>query len=344
MVSRDGENLVFLLSLPRSGSTILSLLLGNHSAILCPPEPWFLLKLSTLTQPGNVHSAFDDEWATIGTNQFLQDDTFVEAARAFAATTYNRHLRAGDKSVLVDKTPRYYHILQFIEALFPKARKIWLQRNPLDVGLSYVNSWGVGIEIIVGKEVTTASFDFAIGPFNLAAYFDEASPYKLEVQYERLVRSPAATLADICRFLDIEFEEAMLDYTRNEAMLSQHGNSIVGDGNAPATSSVHSDSVGKWATELPPAEIQQIIELLGSDILRRMGYEDTVTTLQSLGMAMPSETKAAEARRRVGASAVDKTGQLYDQLATLRRQVRGLRAIALILKKTRIDRLLARLV
>ncbi len=290
-----------------------------------------------------MNSAFDDDWATMATNHFLEHDTFVESARAFATTAYNRHLQAAGKTIFVDKTPRYYHILGFVETLFPKARKIWLKRNPLDVALSYVNSWGVRPEIISGQEVTTSSFDFAIGPFNLAAYFDKPSARKLEVHYEQLVSSPPETAATVCDFLGVDFEEEMLHYAHSDAMLSEYTRSIVGDADAPATPSVHRRSVGRWSTELSPLEIQQIVQLLGFDIFRRMGYQATVDTLRSIGIVVSSEAEAAEARRRVGATSIDRTAQLYDELAALRRHARAKRAIALMLKKTRIDQILSRL-
>jgi hypothetical protein len=342
MISPDGDNLVFLLSLPRSGSTILSLLLGNHSTVLCPPEPWFLLKLSTLTEPGNVNSVFDDDWATIGTKEFLSDDTFLRAARAFATTTYNRYLQAADKSVFVDKTPRYYHILDFIEALFPKAHKIWLKRNPLDVALSYVNSWGVGMDVIVGQRVAAASFDFAIGPYSLANYFAKPSPLKREIQYEAVVRDPAAALVQVCDFLGVEYEETMLDYANNEAVLAHYAKSMVGDDKVLATSSVHYRSIGKWATGLQVPDVQQIVDVLGFDIFRRMGYEDTVATLQSMGVRVSSEAEAAEARLRVADAGIDKIAQLYKEVAALRKGARRRLIITRILRKTGLDRLLGR--
>ncbi len=310
MVSNEGENLVFLLSMPRAGSTILSLLLGNHSKVLCPPEPWFLLKVSALTQTDEISSVFDDEWATKGTKDFLQGDIFIEAARAFAATAYNRHLLTSGKTIFVDKTPRYYHILPFIDELFPKARKIWLKRNPFDVALSYKNTWGIGIEIITGQKVTTISFDFAVGLFNLEAYFKDPSPYKFQIQYEALVQSPEETLADICRFMNIQFEAGMLGYTQNEELISRHRASVMGDKKALTTSSVHTRSVGKWARKLSLTEVQQIVDLLGFDIFRRIGYSETIDTLQALGIQACSEEEAEEARRRICATNLDKMTEL----------------------------------
>lgn len=335
MISNDGENLVFLLCLPRSGSTMLSLLLGSHSGIFCPPEPWFLLKLWALPRTGNINSPFDDEWATMATNQFLQEDTFIEAARAFATTAYNRYLLTANKTMFIDKTPRYYHILAFLDTVFPNARKIWLKRDLLDVALSYRKSWGTDSDIITGRRVSTASFDFAVAPFRLASYFDEPSPHKLEIQYETLVRSPAESLRDICRFLGVEFEQTMLDYANNEAALSQYTDSIVGDRKVLSSTGVHTQSIGKWATGLPLTETRQLVELLGFDIFRRMGYLDTIDALHAIGITECSETEAAEARRRVSDAKVDKMDRLYEELATLRQRLRSRRPDSRFLRMLR---------
>jgi O-antigen biosynthesis protein len=45
LIRPNGEGLVFLLSTPRAGSTLLAAMLGSHSRIACPPEPWLLLPL-----------------------------------------------------------------------------------------------------------------------------------------------------------------------------------------------------------------------------------------------------------------------------------------------------------
>src|SRR5437016_3016471 len=74
-------------------------------------------------------------------SEFLGNDGGVTASRAFATTLYNRRIEAAGKSIFVDKTPRYYHILPFVRQVFREAKWIWLQRNPLDVAASYKNSW-----------------------------------------------------------------------------------------------------------------------------------------------------------------------------------------------------------
>ena len=45
--------IVYVLGVPRSGTTLLTHLLAQHPAILCPPEPWLMLALESF---GSVHA------------------------------------------------------------------------------------------------------------------------------------------------------------------------------------------------------------------------------------------------------------------------------------------------
>lgn len=298
MVNSGGENLVFLLSLPRSGSTILSLVLAGHSKVSCPPEPWFLLKLSALGSDGSASSRFDDNLATIGSASFLRGGTIIASSRAFAIAAYNEKLNDERKQIFVDKTPRYYHILAFLDELFPKAKKIWLKRNPLDVAASYKRQWGVGIDMITGRSPNFASYDFSLGLFELESYFSRPSAYKCQISYEALVESPEKILRQLCKFLKIPFEHRMLDFSENTKVLSQHRHSEFGDKGALKTSSVHSAAVGKWVETLTVREVQRLMSFLGMGIFRKLGYdEDVRESLLRMRVRIPVE-KTARARRQ----------------------------------------------
>ncbi|MBI4530372.1 MAG: sulfotransferase, partial [Candidatus Latescibacteria bacterium] len=42
-IGRQGEHLIFLISQPRAGSTLLQRILGGHPDIHTVPEPWLML-------------------------------------------------------------------------------------------------------------------------------------------------------------------------------------------------------------------------------------------------------------------------------------------------------------
>src|SRR5687767_184495 len=112
MVSGSGKNLVFLLSTPRSGSTLLGAMLGNHSLLYCPNEPWLLLNLYGLFDGKPQDTANPNEnLATVALREMLSEKQFSHAARAFALSVYNQKLQQHRKQVFIDKTPRYYQVL-----------------------------------------------------------------------------------------------------------------------------------------------------------------------------------------------------------------------------------------
>jgi Sulfotransferase family len=163
MVGNDGHGLVFILSAPRSGSTLLGAMLANHPRVLCPPEPWLLLPLSALRSPtAKIVAAYDHGFARAAWNERVQDQLLDESVRAFALAAYNSWLNQAGREILVDKTPRYYHLLPWLERLFPRAFKIWLQRNPLDVLSSCKETWGLTIDELVGEAISPHSFDATI--------------------------------------------------------------------------------------------------------------------------------------------------------------------------------------
>lgn len=279
MVSNDGQNLIFILSLPRSGSTLLGAILGNHSQISCPPEPWFLLRLREIIGNSSLPKIYDDHWASVGTRCFIPQEAFIECARSFALSAYNEHLRGKRCNIMVDKTPRYYHIIDFIELLFPKAIKIWLMRDPLDVAASYKSAWAISSDEIVGRKIEPHSFDFILGLHVLSKFFEKDSPYKYRLRYEDMVADPCGTIARLCDFSGIQFEQDMVNYGNNDTVMESLSATELGDKYLLAYKSAHIKSIGKWKETLSVDEIKDIIDVIGVDIFLSMGYQKTIRTI-----------------------------------------------------------------
>lgn len=299
MVQATGENLVFILSLPRSGSTLLSLILGGHSQLLSPPETWLLLKLAQMRETNSWGGVFDNLVASKALSELLDESSFTEASRAFALSVFNDCLRQVGKAIFVEKTPRYYHILDYIDALFPEAKKLWLRRNPLDVSLSYKSTWNLSISNLCGRRIGFYSYDFAKGLFDLDAYFTDASPNRMVLDYEQLVINPQARIGEVCDFIQVPFEEEMLEYSTTSQLIMTHTQSSVGDKKILSTRDIHSNSTDLWEGGLSKRELQQVINLLGKDIFLKMGYEQTVTRLFEIGISFPSEEAARIKRRHI---------------------------------------------
>jgi hypothetical protein len=321
MITREGENLVFILSLPRSGSTLLSIIMGAHSQIYCPPEPWFLLRLAEVYGEPTSERIFDDYYASLATKAFMNEESFLKSARAFALQTYNDILEKEKRTIFVDKTPRYYHILDFIDQLFPKAKKIWLKRNPLDVAASYKRSWNIGIDVLTGRESAPAAFDFIEGLYRFVEYFDNESPYKFEIGYENIVTSPKKTIEDLCRFCEIPFEHEMLQLAKNK---EQFRKSVVGDKSVLEKEVLDAGSVHCWRSGLTEKEVASLFGTIASHVFERMGYESTTGN-----NAGPAQNSGSRRNREEMAFRRDlyrraRFGEIYRELQECRRDKKGL--------------------
>lgn len=302
MIDETGRNLVFLLGLPRSGTTLLAAMLANHSAIFCPPEPWLMLALQAF---GTVHPSHPADSQAIGeaTREFLPDPT--PSMRAFALDAYNRKLEEAGRSVFVDKTPRYYLILPYLAEMFPQARFIWLQRNPLAVALSYQQTWGIDLSRALQRGRlfdAAASGDGAdqlksrwvpaeipVGLDRLARFAGSHADRVHTLQYEKLVREPEAHLRQILNFLDLPEGGNLAElHLENSAFAT----SYAGDKKILATSGPHTRSVDLWAEKLDGQQIQTLLNAIGPDRFRQLGYVDVLDRCREMGVAVDGSGEA----------------------------------------------------
>jgi len=324
MVTQEGKNLIFILSLPRSGSTLLSLILGGHSEVYCPPEPWFLLRLAEVYGEPTSEKIFDDYYASLATKAFMSKESFSESARAFSLQTYNDSLEKEQRRVFVDKTPRYYHILDFIDQLFPKAKKVWLKRNPLDVAASIRNTWHIGVEELSGRGISPAFFDFALGLSSLARYFEAQSPFKYEIKYEEVICSPEDAIRDLCSFCEIPFEKGLLKYSENKGLVERFEKSVVGDRSVLRHNSPHTASIDRWKEDLSQDELAGLIRITGNDIFTRMGYEETSHALSALALDGSSIQVSPEPSELIELFHKTRFGVIYRDWENLNSKINGL--------------------
>src|SRR5215831_7821667 len=117
---------VFILSIPRTGSTLLQRILGSHDAIGTASEPWFLLPLLYALRERGVHAEYEHAVMSRGVRGFATEylphgtDSYLEAVHDLALRLYAE--AAPGKTYFLDKTPRYHHIADDLLELFPEGR------------------------------------------------------------------------------------------------------------------------------------------------------------------------------------------------------------------------------
>lgn len=169
-----------------------------------------------------------------------------------------------DKMYWGDSTPPNTAYIQEIFSVFPKARYIFMIRDGRDVASAYKKG---------GSE-----FGSLADPVYAAIHWNKSidaykwlcrKVAKVElISYENLVRNSVKELKSVCSFLDVDYEQEMMNYHTaipdvNIYKELRHANLF---------KQVSDSSVGQWKTLLSPEEIRKI-ELIIKENLIRFGYE-----------------------------------------------------------------------
>lgn len=222
--------LVFILSSPRSGSTLLQRMLDRHPDIESPEELHLLhydtyaQRYTALSEPetrhllgGTARLRAKIKGITLDDSQEIEMDYMqrgVPVADFFA--------EIGESFIckyLVDKTPSYaysHKTLERITVQFPSARFIYLVRHPSAVMKSLIDSQLHEIIPFAKRYSGNASaipeMIWALCNENIQSALSSVNPSQLHfVGYERLVTSPQETIASVLSFLQLPFHADCAD-------------------------------------------------------------------------------------------------------------------------------------
>ena len=264
---------IFIIGAPRSGTSLLYSILRTSSKL----AHW----------PGEAHEVWEADYhpALRGweSNSLTPED--VEPAPA-AKIKREFFLVAGKGKRLIDKTPRNAGRVGFINALFPDARFVFLQRDGRDNVNSLMNAWRTpryrtyalpephsipGVDPKWWKFVLYSGWrNDAAGPLEvvcakqwsvsndsaLDAGANIPEDRWLKIRYEDLVAEPEAEVGRLMEGLDLPYEDAV----KTKASSTR----------TTAINTVTPPEMGKWRRE-NPAEIKAILPLI-APTMTALGY------------------------------------------------------------------------
>ena len=228
-MSIDRKARIFIVGCPRSGTTLLQSLLTAHSQIASFPESHFFKHLVfnqrrwhfTLgalgIAPANAKKRFGEFLDEIDRKkmQYLLPKFPIFAhqyAQAFINLLDLLTIQEG-KNIWLEKTPGHLQYIDCIEKFVPEAKFIHFLSNGADVVASmydvthkYSHFWG-------GARNIDQCVNRWIGDANIShSYLHK--PNHILIRYEQLVDEPRLILKELCEFIGVEFNEAMLqDYS-----------------------------------------------------------------------------------------------------------------------------------
>lgn len=267
----------FFVGNPRSGTTLLRAMFDSHSEMAVPWESFFILSLATKRDRYEKPEGF-------ATDLFIADlmgtafekwklspeaisdalaspppDDYPDAIRRI----YAYYTRLQGKTRYADKTPTYVRSLPLLAHLFPESRFVHIIRDGRDVALSTFDTLGWN-----NPEQVTLSWKRHVQDGRRAGRTLGRDRY-LEVRYEHLVDEPELVVREICGFIDLPFDPAMLCYHEraDEVLASEPYPRRHQRLRLPLTKGLRD-----WRQHMSGDNLA-LFELLGGDLLEELGYE-----------------------------------------------------------------------
>ncbi|MCA1568068.1 MAG: amino acid adenylation domain-containing protein [Acidobacteria bacterium] len=224
---------VFVLSPPRSGSTLFRVMLAGHPLLFAPPE-LELLSFDTLGERRAAFSGGDSFWLEGLVRAVME----LKGCDAAAAKHLTEALEARDLTTkecygllqdwlgvrrLVDKTPSYSldpSALEKAEADFDGALYIHLIRHPFGMIRSFEEARLEQIFFRHEHPFTRrelAELIWLVSHQNILRFLKQLPPERQHrVRFEELLDRPEAVLKGVCRFLNVDFVEDMIQPYRDK--------------------------------------------------------------------------------------------------------------------------------
>jgi tetratricopeptide (TPR) repeat protein len=197
---------IFIVGLPRSGSTLLEQILASHSqiegTIEQPTMPCIERKAQAMCS------------SKFNTDLFSSLDSLSPADLNELGQSYlvdGQLFRKQKTAFFTDKLPFNFRHIGLIHKILPNAIIIDVRRNPLDCGFSlYKQYFPSGVDFSYNLSHIGSFYNDYV---QLMDYWEQALPGKiLRVQYEELIHSPAQQIGKLLEHVGVHFESDCLNF------------------------------------------------------------------------------------------------------------------------------------
>lgn len=221
---------IFILGLPRSGSTLIEQILASHSQVDGTSELPDLGRLAVSVGRFRSDGVTYPEAA-----RDLEPGDCAALGRSYIART-RRHRGSG--VFFTDKMPNNFPSIGLIRLILPNAKVIDARRHPLD---SCMGSF---------KQLFAAGQAFSYDLFELGEYYrqyvrlmshwDRAAPgFVLRVSYEDMVTDTEAQIRRLLEFCGLGFEPACLEFHKT-------GRAVRTASSEQVRRPIYTDALGSW--------------------------------------------------------------------------------------------------
>lgn len=285
---------IFILGNPRSGTTLLRLMLTCHRDIVIPPEcgfavwlydkyrDWSPSRADTLIAPFVDDVAAAKKFDTWGVDRReLADFLAAERPGSYAeaaSLVYEHYGRSRGRSFSRwgDKNNFHVDYVATLDALFPRAFFVHIVRDGRNVACSYKQLHTAALESRYAPrlpwEIEDIAGEWMAHNDKIAAGLAKLAPERSRrIRFEDLVVDTENQLRALCEALGEEFDPAMLDYHRTNARQELEPAELMAWKKKTLQPPIRSE-VDRFRRELDADEIAAFEKAAGG-VLKRYGYQ-----------------------------------------------------------------------
>jgi len=257
---------VFVVGCPRSGTTLLGVILDRHSELAITPETGFYDEIAP-----QLRSAKHDLKAVLNNwNRLPELGLEVDAVVKHLEQNYTHvqlfetllalHAQARSKPCCGEKTPQHLaHVPQIIKD-FPEARVVCVIRDGRDVALSLRSMPWWPHDLDSATKLWLKSIECS------DSFAEQYPQHFVTIRYEQLVARPEATVKEVMTLLGLEFQPGQLGSTASDVVLPR---SMAWKG--LALEPVDDSRAGRRQSVASSDDINFLNDTLGTTLIR-LGY------------------------------------------------------------------------
>ena len=254
---------IFIIGLPRSGSTLIEQILASHSQVEGTHELSDLPRtMQSARRRGSVQKGFPESIEHFGLEQW------VEIGQDYLKSTQKYRT---DRPFFIDKTPNNFIFSGVLKLALPNAKIINARRHPLD------SCFGSYKQLFASGQPFTYDL-FELGEYyleyqQLMEYWHEVIPnFILDVHYEKVVNDLETEVKRMLDFCDLSFEENCLRFHETERAVKTASSEQV-------RQPIYSSSVNLWRNY--ENNLGDLIEIL-QPLLLKLPKSEQPSVLQKI--------------------------------------------------------------
>ena len=244
---------IFIVGLPRAGSTLIEQILASHSLIDGTLELPNILSLAHNLRGEDVYGKKGNYPKIIGSLTDIERENY---GKTYIEET---SIHRGSAPFFTDKMPNNFRHIGLIHSILPNAKIIDARRYPLDCCFSmFKQLFAQGQEFSYGLREAGAYYN---GYVKLMNHWDNVLPNKiLRVNNEDVIQDLEGQVKRILTFIDIPFEESCVSFHKTERSVRTASSEQV-------RQPINTKGMGRWK---PYAKhLKPLLETLDNDLLKQ---------------------------------------------------------------------------